>query len=393
MALNGGAALAGGDDEADEGEGEGEDGDGEDDEGAGPGPSEAAPDINRAAKDLVTLTGIPLETAMNALKETHEAVYGGAAVSSVGAAAAGALHNAWLEEAQMWLAVNLELQEEIKDVGLAMQESLQEYEAAKAADDVPLSERPPDFLRDRFAPPHGSAAAVAGAPRSAVFAKLADFACHRELFAAAPAAAHAGSGAADGAAAAGGAGPGSHKASLVKLLELECKCRKWYPGKGTSRFFEQLAADCVTAAVAAAPEAATLAQSGWLGCAEGPGACSTCAAALGSSQAADAGAAAGPSTSAGAAPAAAPARVRLQPDAAAAVLAAVGGLTERRANEVQTEVCKMPTTSGQVPDVFAALAEPGDEDAAGSDADDIVVLEAGPSHGAAGARDQQAVEI
>lgn len=134
---------------------------------------------------------------MNALKETQESVFN--AMRSEGIAH---LLDAWLEAAQIWLACNMEVQVEINEVRVAMQESLQEYEAVKAADDVPLTERPADYLRERFQRVTACKSSPSfGLPGSMVFEQMTNFTCHHALFAA-----------------------GTHKAPLVRLAELECKC-------------------------------------------------------------------------------------------------------------------------------------------------------------------------
>ncbi|GFR50387.1 hypothetical protein Agub_g12602 [Astrephomene gubernaculifera] len=336
------------------------------------------PDIQDAAAQLAKLTGIPLDTALTALKETREEVFGsgdagadGSPDSSSGGGSSERLQD-WLEAAQIYLAVRMEVEDEIQDVREAMRESLQEYESAKAADDIPLTQRPADYLADRFVPPAGSAAALAGAACSAVVARLGAFACHRALFA-------------EG---------GVHKAPLVRLAELECKCRKWYPNRGTGRFWEQLADDLAAAAEQAAPASPALRESGWVACDAGPEGCSTCAAALGQGLDAAA-AAAGPSTSAAAAaaPAAAPARVALSTEAAAAVLAVVGEFADLKEPEMQREICKMPSKDGQTPDVFALLDDPAGAHGDDSDSDDLLeVVELGTCNGRK-PQDVDAVEV
>ncbi|GIL79594.1 hypothetical protein Vretimale_12297 [Volvox reticuliferus] len=299
-------------------------------------------DIQEAAAQLSKLTGLQLETALNALKETQESVFGQA--SSV---AGVTLVQTWLEEAQVWLACNMEVQEEIDDVRLAMQESLQEFEAAKAADDVPLTERPPDYLHDRFLPAAtGKSSRTGGGPGSIVFRCLSAFACYHALFA-----------------------DGDHKAPLVKLAELECKCHRWYPSKGTMRFWELLGEECATVAAEAGDATLALQREGWVACGEGPDHCGICAAALGKSAAGT-----GPSTSAPMLAASGPSRSAVGTATRSAVLAALGAFAALKVPEMEEKISKMPSVSGQIPDVFVALGDPPGC-GTGSDAECIELLD------------------
>jgi hypothetical protein len=268
----------------------------------------------------------------------------------------------------------------------------QAYEAAKAADDLPLEQRAPDLLRDLFAAAPGSAPPVA-AQRSAVFLRLAGFGCHRALLR-----------------------EGGHKGPLVRLAEFERKCRKWvrgphhglsirrvprtacaqlgvrcgrrrlrgvasattppanpplvhrwYPNSGTTRFFEQLSEEAVAVAAAEGADA----DGGWLACAEGAPACAACAAALGVAE--GCGAEAGPSS----APVPAPAGPRVALSDAGAVLSALGEWADAKHKELLVAVTRMPEKCGAVPDIFAALQDPKNVDD-GEESDFVEVLEQPP---------------
>ncbi|KAG2490882.1 hypothetical protein HYH03_010799 [Edaphochlamys debaryana] len=365
--LQQGLAVPGGAPPAEAGqEGEGAEADGG--EASDPEPS-GPPDINKVAADLAKLTGLRLDRAMHALRETQEEVLRQAGAGG-GKVDYTVLAPQWMDEAQVWLAINQEVEGEIADVRSAMEKSLQDYEAAKAAEDLPLHQRPPDWLADRFS---GRGKGPPGQPRSCIFARLASFVCPGALFASPPE---------DGAAAAdGSAGAGRHKAPLVKLADLECKCRKWYPGKGTYRFFEELAEAAAQAAAEAASASPGLVQTGWVPCSAGSAACAACATAEGQSTASGSGRGAGEAGTSVPDPAAesqGPPRTPVGADTAAAVLQALGAFAEQRATQVERDVCKMPTHSNEIPDIFVALADPADATGAGGEEDDdIEVLDVG----------------
>ncbi|GLC41612.1 hypothetical protein PLESTB_000696600 [Pleodorina starrii] len=320
---------------------------------AGQAPEPSVPDIRVAAAELMKLASIPLESALSALKETQEEVFGEA-----GSAGGADLLNDWLDAAQVRLACNMEVQAEIDSMRIAMEQSLQEREAQKAAEDVPLVERPAEFLRDRFAPAAANRRDF-GAPASIVIRSVTAFTCHHALFAA-----------------------GDHKAPLVNLAELERKCHRWYPNKGTVRFWEQVAESCVATAAAVPGATKELKLEGWIGCEQGPAGCTVCAAALGRDQ----GGGAGPSTSAPAPAPEGPPRSAVSSEVRTAALAAVGQFAARKWPEVEGDVCKMPSVPGQIPAVFSDLDDPPGND----DSDDEVIecTDVGPESG----RGRHAVE-
>lgn len=125
---------------------------------------------------------------------------------------------------------------------------------------------------------------------------------------------------------------------------------RWYPSKGTRRFWEKLANECAAAAVEAAGPSFSLELESWICCDQGPDGCSVCAAALEKDSASD-----GPSTSTALPAAVHSSRSAMSASAGSAVLMAVGTYAARMGQEVLQEICKMPAVSGQMPDMFAAL--------------------------------------
>ena len=244
------------------------------------GPSEE--DTRKEALQLIlaNVADVTVERAVKALETTAQHARDGADI--------------WAEEAMIALALDAEVGEEADKMGQAMQESLVEAEARRASE-KPLAERSPAELRDLF-----SASELLGCLRECVGGD-----CTPLLFSDE-----------DG---------GALKREVLRYLEMEQRCKRWY-GNCSAVYFETVGAAAAAEAAQSDLTAATAALEAGCGGAAAPEG-------------------EGPAEK----------RQRCGSDAPSEWAAALLRFLEKQLETLEREVYARPTAGEAVPTIFAAL--------------------------------------